>query len=59
MFEIPGSDIVRVLVTAEAVRGDAAPLYQRGDEVCPPTPDTATPSSVEQEEDAQIEIQLK
>lgn len=30
MFEIPGSDIVSVHVTADSVRGDAAPIFVHG-----------------------------
>ena len=54
MFEIPGSDIVRVHVTAEAVRGDEPPTYHRGEFDAP-----ALDALQDQEEDAQIELQIK
>ena len=47
MFEIPGSDIAGVHVTGAAVRREEAPIYSKGN------------YPVEQEEDPQIEVQLK
>nr|XP_045594657.1 ATP-dependent Clp protease ATP-binding subunit clpX-like, mitochondrial [Procambarus clarkii]XP_045594658.1 ATP-dependent Clp protease ATP-binding subunit clpX-like, mitochondrial [Procambarus clarkii]XP_045594659.1 ATP-dependent Clp protease ATP-binding subunit clpX-like, mitochondrial [Procambarus clarkii] len=35
MFEIPGSDIVSVHLTGEAVRGEASPIYIHGQPVSP------------------------
>lgn len=49
MFEIPGSDIVSVHITAEAVRGEAAPIFVHGQPV---------PSEDDQEEE-QVLAQAK
>ncbi|MPC46922.1 ATP-dependent Clp protease ATP-binding subunit clpX-like, mitochondrial [Portunus trituberculatus] len=49
MFEIPGSDIVSVHITAESVRGEAAPIFVHGQPV---------PSEEDQEEE-QVLAQAK
>ena len=53
MFEIPGSDIGGVHVTADAVKRKEAPIYTRGQR-------QAHPYTVEQEEENHMEeVQLK
>jgi len=42
MFEIPGSDIVRVEVTEDAVNGRAAPIFHYGQ---PASESTAAPET--------------
>ncbi|XP_042242516.1 ATP-dependent Clp protease ATP-binding subunit ClpX-like [Homarus americanus] len=49
MFEIPGSDIVSVHLTGEAVRGEASPIYIHGQPV----------SSEEDQEEEQALAQAK
>lgn len=49
MFEIPGSDIVSVHITAEAVKGESPPIFVRGQPV---------PSEDDQEEE-QVLAQAK
>ena len=48
MFEIPGSDIVSVHVTGEAIRGESPLVYIRGQ-----------PVSSEEEDDQQAQAQAK
>ncbi|XP_047740172.1 ATP-dependent Clp protease ATP-binding subunit clpX-like, mitochondrial isoform X2 [Hyalella azteca] len=55
MFEIPGSDIEKVLVTAQAVRGEVPPTYQRQ----PDEPTEAQQHVDDQEDERQLEVQLK
>ncbi|KAK4308538.1 hypothetical protein Pmani_019776 [Petrolisthes manimaculis] len=48
MFEIPGSDIVSVHVTGEAVRGEAAPIFVHGQPI--PSEEDSQESQAEEEQ---------
>ena len=55
MFEIPGSDIVRVHVTAASVKRQEQPVYSRAEA---PSGDSSFSEDTE-EDSPQLEVQLK
>ena len=59
MFEIPGSDIVRVHVTDAVVRKQEAPIYYRGERATHSHYGENAEHTEEHEEDRAIELQIK